>query len=80
MAQEINEVGLILVNEYKNVVFTERVLKNIFLDGEKPVLIEFEKKSNAGSKTEIRTIDFEKFHTGVESLIWELVDLSLGEG
>ncbi|WP_270792291.1 hypothetical protein [Enterococcus casseliflavus] len=76
MAQKINEVGLLLVKETKNVIFKERSLKNIYLNGDDVISVEYEKISDEGTKTEIATISFDNFSSVVENMIWNLIDQS----
>lgn len=74
MVQKINELGLLLVRENKNVVFKQRSLKNIYFTGGNSISIEYEKVSDEGAKTEFASVSFEKFSSIVENKIWDLVD------
>lgn len=76
MGQRINEVGSIDVIESKNVVFEERVLKNIYIIGIESVSVEYEKRAKEGSITNFKTISIEKFNDLVEDNIWKLIDES----
>jgi len=76
MGQRINEVGTIDVTESKNVVFEERVLKNIYIIGSESVSVEYEKRAQEGSITIFKTISIEKFNDIVEDNIWKLIDES----
>lgn len=76
MVQKINETGSVTVTESKDVVFTQRVLRNIFFNGENSVSVEFEKISNSGTKTEFAMIPLERFNSIVENDIWDLIDQS----
>ncbi|MCX4167797.1 hypothetical protein ORY94_07675 [Enterococcus casseliflavus] len=76
MGQHINEVGSIDVIESKNVVFEERVLKNIYIIGTESVSVEYEKRAKEGSITNFKTISIEKFNDLVEDNIWKLIDES----
>lgn len=76
MGQRINEVGTIDVIESKNVVFEERVLKNIHIIGTESVSVEYEKRAKEGSITNFKTVSIEKFNDLVEDNIWKLIDES----
>lgn len=77
MAQEINEVGTLLVSAEKNVIFKKRNIKNIFLAENETCTIDFVKSSDEGDKLETISMPFLMFHEKVETSLWELVDKAI---
>lgn len=74
MSQKINEIGTIILNQEKNVVFQERAIRNITLIGTESVSVEYEKIAKEGSKFFVDTIPYESFNQEVEGFIWNLID------
>ncbi|EGP5736468.1 hypothetical protein VSW15_002291 [Enterococcus faecium] len=80
MAQEINEVGTIDVTMKKNVIFTKRKIKNIFISEDDICTIGFMKSSVEGDILETIVIPFSLFHEIAEDTLWKLIDSTKESG
>lgn len=74
MAQEINEEGILEVVTNKNVVFTSRSIKDIYIVEGESVTIVYYKHSKDGSVIASSTIPYGRFNIMAEKSIWDAID------
>lgn len=76
MAQEINELGSIMITASKNVIFKKRMIQSIFVNENEDCVINFLRVSDDGEENQVITIPYSRFSESVEGSLWDLIDQS----
>lgn len=81
LAQNINEVGTLVVSTEKNVIFKKRTIKNIYIVEDDVCTIEIYKNADEGNLAQTVSLPFSIFSNAVEDQLWKLIDQALeGKG
>lgn len=77
MGQAINKVGEITVSSIKNVVFTNRIIKDLVVTEGENAVIRYVNQSDEGNEEQVAIVPFDRFNEKAESMLWEVIDESL---